>query len=534
VEKDGARVEVTLEPPALSDIDIHVRKALIDIASYAYDGDMDTSSTLDSDACYRALLARDARFDGHFFVGVSSTGIYCRPVCRVRTPKAANCTFFTTAASAEGYGYRPCLRCRPELAPARQALTSGANLARTAAILIDEGEADSVADLAQQIGVTDRHLRRLFEAEFGVTPVAYLQTQRLLFAKQLLTDTHLPVVDVAATAGFGSVRRLHELLTERYGLAPAHFRRAARQAAAPQLATPTLEFTLHIRPPYDWTAMLAFLSQRQVAGVEAITGEAYRRAIELPSRNGTWCRGIVQVERQSPHALRVRLSDALKPVAHGVLVRMRRLFDVAAEPAAINDALGDWVKAPGLRLPGAVDGFETAVRVILGQQVTVRAATTLAGRLAQRFGMPLATESRQATPLASDAITHTFPRPDALVAASLDSIGALGIIRSRVQAIVAVARALTSGALSLQPGRDPEQTLAALMALPGVGPWTAQLIVMRALAWPDQFLAGDLVVRQALGGVSERTALAMAERWRPYRSYAVLHLWHNAANRDTR
>lgn len=473
---------------------------------------------LDPHICYRALTARDARFDGQFFVGVSSTGIYCRPVCRVRTPKAANCSFFATAAHAEESGYRPCLKCRPELAPSRTALASGTSLAQAAARFIEDGEVVGVAELAQRVGVTDRHLRRLFETEFGVTPVAYQQTQRLLLAKRLLTDTRLPIVDVALAAGFGSVRRLNELLKARYGLAPANFRKRAAQSLDAH-RTNVLEFHLAVRPPYAWDATLAFLAKRSIASVESVADATYRRSLRLVDGKSAIV-GTISVRQMRADSLALTVSDSLLPQLPQVLAKSRRLFDCAADPEAVSRALGELVQVPGLRLPGAVDGFEVAVRAILGQQVTVKAAITLAGRLVAAFG--------DALPPAQmlTGVTHTFPTPARIAQASPDDIARHGIIASRARAIIAVARAINAGELSLAPGSDAEVTQAKLVALPGIGPWTAQYICMRALGWPDVFLPGDLGVRKGLGGITEAAALQFAQRWRPYRAYAVMHLWH--------
>jgi AraC family transcriptional regulator of adaptative response / DNA-3-methyladenine glycosylase II len=478
---------------------------------------------LDPSVCYRALIARDQRFDGQFFVGVSSTGIYCRPVCRVRTPKAANCSFFSTAAAAEGWGFRPCLKCRPELAPSQSAIASGASLAAAAARLIEAGEVDSLAHLALQVGVTDRHLRRLFEAEFGVTPVAYQQTQRLLLAKRLLTDTTLPVADVACAAGFGSTRRLNELLKDRYGLAPSNFRRVGvKSMSAPR---EPLQFTLAVRPPYAWGATLAFLAKRAISGVESVADGRYTRSLSLADGKRT-LRGRVSVTMLREDALTLTMSDALLPVLPQVLARLRRLFDCEADPIAITETLGPLAREPGLRLPGAADGFEVAVRAILGQQVTVKAAITLAGRVVAAFGDPLASDS------GSVSVTHTFPPPQKLAAATQDDIAKLGIIASRANAIIAVARAVAEGSIALHPGAGFAATEAALVALPGIGEWTAQYICMRALGWPDVFLSGDLGVRKAMGMMTPREALAQAERWRPYRAYAVMHLWQQQASQS--
>ena len=471
---------------------------------------------LDPDQCYRALRTHDARFDGRFFVGVGTTGIYCRPVCTAKTPLERNCRFFPSAAAAEGEGFRPCLRCRPELAPGYATVDANRRLAQSAAGLIEDGrlEEASLADLAVTLGVTDRHLRRVFQQEFGVSPVDYAQTQRLLLAKRLLTDTALPVLDVAMASGFASLRRFNDLFRTRYRMTPG----ALRKAAPARAEADRLVFDLAYRPPYDWPAMLAFLGRRRIAGVEAVDGRRYRRTIRL-ERAGKAHAGWIEVA-PSPRksALRVTASASLAGAVPALLARVKPLLDLASRPDEIAAALGPLAEAhPGLRLPGAVDGFEVAVRAILGQQVTVAAATTIAGRFAGAFG------ERVDTP--HEGLDHLFPTPTRIAATAPPEIATLGIIASRARAIVALAREVESGALRLEPSAPVDETLAALEGIPGVGPWTAQYIAMRALAWPDAFPHPDVAVLKAMGETNGRRALARAEAWRPWRSYAVLHLW---------
>jgi AraC family transcriptional regulator of adaptative response / DNA-3-methyladenine glycosylase II len=470
---------------------------------------------LDPDQCYRALRTHDARFDGRFFVGVGTTRIYCRPVCTARTPLARNCAFFPSAAAAEARGYRPCLRCRPELAPGYASVDANRRLAQAAASLIEDGrlEEASLADLAARLEVTDRHLRRVFRQEFGVSPVAYAQTQRLLLAKRLLTDTALPVLDVAMASGFASLRRFNDLFRSRYRMTPGELRRAApARADAARLA-----FDLAYRPPYDWEAMLAFLGRRAIAGVEAIAGRRYRRTVRL-ERGGRAHAGWIEVA-PSPRraALRVSASASLAGAVPALLAGVKTFLDLSARPDEIAAALGPLARAhPGLRLAGALDGFEVAVRAILGQQVTVAAGTTLAGRFAAAFGEPI--------PTPFPGVTRLFPPAGRIAQVAPPDIAALGIIAARARAIVALARAVDSGALRLEPSAPVDETLARLEALPGVGPWTAQYIAMRALAWPDAFPHPDVAVLKAMG-VKAGRAPALAESWRPWRSYAVLHLW---------
>jgi len=471
---------------------------------------------LDPDQCYRALRTHDARFDGRFFVGVGTTRIYCRPVCTARTPLARNCRYFPSAAAAESEGYRPCLRCRPELAPGYASVDAHRRLAQAAAGLIEDGrlEEASLAELAATLGVTDRHLRRVFQQEFGVSPVDYAQTQRLLLAKRLLTDTALPVLDVAMASGFASLRRFNDLFRTRYRMTPGDLRKSAPARAN----TDRLAFDLAYRPPYDWPAMLLFLERRAIANVEAVHGRSYRRTIRL-ERAGKLHTGWIEVAPSSrKSALRVTASTSLAGAIPALLAHVKPLFDLACRPDEIAAVLGPLAQPhPGLRLPGAIDGFEIAVRAILGQQVTVAAATTIAGRFAAAFGEPVATPYKN--------LDRLFPPAASVASLEPSEIAALGIIAARAGAIVALAKEVAAGKLRLDPTAPVEATLAALESIPGIGPWTAHYIAMRALAWPDAFPHPDVAVLKAMGESSGKHALARAEAWRPWRAYAVLHLW---------
>lgn len=479
---------------------------------------------IDDESCYQALLTHDARFDGQFFVGVTSTGVYCRPVCRVRTPKAANCRFFPSAAAAEGGGFRPCLRCRPELAPGHAAVDAGGRLAQAAASLIEDGALTEscLEELADRLNTSDRHLRRVFRAEFGVSPVAYAQTHRLLLAKRLLTDTDLPLTEVAMAAGFGSLRRFNSLFQQRYRMQPRDLRRTPEAAPLGQLA-----FQLPYRPPYAWQEHLSFLAKRVIDGVERVSGQTYRRTVVI-ARDGCRRQGWLQVQPQANgNALILTLSATLAPVASEVLARTKRLFDLGCRPDEIAAQLGALAEGtPGLRVPGAFDGLEMAVRAILGQQITVKAARTLAGRLAESLGEPLETPF--------DDLSRSFPNAVRLAEADESLLGGLGIIRSRVRAIRALASACAAGDLELSPGVNVESTLRKLRALPGIGDWTAQYIAMRALSWPDAFPHSDFGVMKALGATRPRQALLTAEPWRPWRAYAVMHLWHSLGPTETK
>lgn len=513
---------------------------------------------------YQALKAHDARFDGHFFVGVSSTRIYCRPVCRVKLPKFENCRFFNHAALAESAGYRPCLRCRPELAPSSlpwTTLDASRTLALQAARWLDEplawhGQgADSpdskptISRLAAHLGVSDRHVRRLFEAQFGVSPLQYLQTRRLLTAKQLLTDTDMPIAQVALSSGFGSVRRFSAAFLEHYRLNPSQLRRSVHRSgdASAKSAPPSFcVVKLSYRPPYDSRWMLEFFRKRQVNAIEYVAIEANKLSagwtLRLESGGkqvGGWV--VAEFLPAQPTVL-LQVSDSLRDVLPQVIRQVRALLDLDADPLAINAVLGrcfmpaqplhpDVERAgpshEGIRVPGCLNGFELAVRAILGQQVTVAAGRTFTQRVVDAFGSPIETP----WPL----LTRLFPTPEALAQASGEELGRLGIVKQRQTAMLALARAVADKQLNLHPGADVNATMTALRALPGVGDWTAQYIAMRALRWPDAFVAGDVALHKAMGlqhlnpplspAKTASAALAASQVWRPWRSYAVMRAW---------
>jgi len=471
--------------------------------------------TLDAATCYRALRARDTRFDGRFFVAVSSTRIYCRPVCTVKPPKRENCRFYPSAAAAEQGGYRPCLRCRPELAPGNSSIDATSRLAQAAASLIEDGTMNGagVEGLAARLGVSERHVRRALGAEFGVSPVEFAQTQRLLLAKRLLTDTALPVTEVALASGFGSLRRFNALFKARYRLNPQQLRRRVVRTAAD-----TLRFELSYRPPYDLDWMSEFLGDRAVLGVESVEPGAYRRTVRVEIERREHRGWLEVVPARGKPALAVTLSASLAKTAPVVLGRVNSLMDLSCHPAEVLRALGTLAaRRPGIRVPGAFDGFEVAVRAILGQQVSVAAARTLAGRFAAAFGAPLETPF--------PGLTTTFPGPARVAELGAAKIATIGLPAARARTLHGLARAMSAGGLELAPNADPERTLAALRELPGIGEWTAQYIAMRALAWPDAFPHTDLGVMKALGETRPRHVLAAAEAWRPWRAYAVMHLW---------
>lgn len=498
---------------------------------------MNTPQRPDDDARYRALCSHDARFDGRLFVGVTSTGIYCRPVCRVRTPRRENCRFFEHAAQAEQAGFRPCLRCRPELAPASRHWSSedaASILAQQATRWLDDpqhwdnegGQGPTLARLAGRLGVSERHLRRVFMAQLGVPPLQYLLTRKLLTAKQLLADTRLPVAQVAHASGFASLRRFNAAFAAHYGLNPTQMR-AGTPARAMRGARPV---ALSWRPPFDATALLGFLATRQVPCVEhiragpALVLERTARLTHAGLTHSGWFGVRIDTDRQR---LLLQASDSLLPALPALIWRVRALLDLDADPDPVNAVLhADFPSGDGLRLPGAFDGFELAVRAVLGQQITVAAARTLATRLAQRLGEPLDTGHPH--------LTRLFPDAQTLARADPQVLGELGIVRQRQAALQAIARAVADGTLDLSAGADPEHCAHTLLALPGIGPWTAQYIAMRALHWPDAWPVGDVALTQALGLPAHRSAAAhrqaeqAAERWRPWRSYAVIRAWAGA------
>jgi AraC family transcriptional regulator of adaptative response / DNA-3-methyladenine glycosylase II len=470
---------------------------------------------IDQDVCFRATRARDRRFDGRFFVAISSTRIYCRPICPARPARRENMRFYSSAAAAERAGYRPCLRCRPERAPGLAPVDAVSRLVGAALAGIEEHALSNtqVRDLAASLGVSDRHLRRVTEAELGVSPIELAQTQRLLLAKRLLADTSLSVAQIAFASGFGSVRRLNALFKSRYGLSP----RALRGRAS---ADPGIRCHLEFRPPLAWTSLLDYLRLRAIPGVELVDATHYRRTVEIDSRHG-W----IAVTLGARDSLDVELSPPLAPVVSTVIARVKRQFDLGAVPDAVGGllsqdaALAAAVKRiPGLRVPGAFDGFELAVRAILGQQVSVKGATTLAGRWAARFGEPVA------TPYA--ALNRLTPTAERMAAVSADEIAALGIVGARARCLSLIGPAVLDKRIALSFAANIEQQIEALMRLPGIGPWTAQYIAMRALHWPDAFPSGDLMLLRA-ANTTKKQLERRSQAWRPWRSYATHYLWQS-------
>jgi AraC family transcriptional regulator, regulatory protein of adaptative response / DNA-3-methyladenine glycosylase II len=481
---------------------------------------------IDREACYRALRTRDVRFDGRFFTGVLSTGVYCRPVCPARTPKLENCVFLPSAAAAQEAGFRPCLRCRPEASPELFVWRGTLNTTSRALRLIADGalDEDDVEHLAARVGVGARHLRRLFDRHIGASPLAVAQTRRLLFAKRLIDETALPMTQIAFAAGFGSLRRFNHTVQRSYGRPPRELRR--RRAAAVELdGERATVLRLPFAPPYDWSAVTTFLAARAIPGVESVRDGVYRRTISLGAAHG-----LVEV-RSVAAANHLVAAIRFPEVAQlaGIVTRLRRLFDLDADVNAIGAHLRRdrrlrnlVARRPGLRVPGCWDGFELAVRAILGQQVSVAAATTLAGRLVAAHGTPLPNAN-------GSGLQFVFPAPAVLADANLSS---LGLPRARAAAISRFAAAVADRSDLLRESQSLDAAVEKLRQLPGVGEWTAHYIAMRALREPDAFPASDLGLQRAMAAGSTRPTpkqlLAAAEGWRPWRSYAALHLWTGA------
>jgi len=478
-------------------------------------------------ARYKALLARDSRFDGIFFVGVTSTGIYCRPICPVKPPKEKNCRFYNSAQEAEQAGFRPCLRCRPELAPGNAPVDSSQRIAHSVVQRIEQDSLDEKAALetiAGEFQLSSRQIRRIVQKELGVPPIQLLLTRRLLLAKQLLTETKLPVTEIAFASGFLSLRRFNDAFSNRYRMPPTRLRKSASQGAETSNGTGTSTLQLSYRPPYDWPGVLAFLKRREMKGVEWITDTVYARTVHLGERKG-W---IKVSHAKEKNALLLEFTHELTSVLPALLGRVRTLFDLDARPDLISkqlrkdNYLGPLVKAnPGLRVPGAFNGFEMGVRAILGQQVTVKSATTIACRMAAAFG------ERFVTPYPE--LERLTPTASRIARAGVEDIAKLGIPGARCKSIIALARAQVSGDVSLDNGvhHNPDVIIKRLTELPGIGQWTAHYIAMRAFRWPDAFPPGDIAVLNNLGGVTSKQAEEMSQVWRPWRSYAVLHIWKN-------
>lgn len=469
-------------------------------------------------SCYAALAARDRRFDGRFVVGVTTTGIYCRPICPARTPAATRCRFFAHPAQAEAEGFRACFRCRPELAPGNAPTEAASRLVATAVARIEAGALDEIGvdALARQLAVSGRHLRRVMQQELGIGPVALAQSIRLAVAKQLLQDGHARLTQVALASGFGSVRRFNAVFAERYGRAPSALLPPDR--GEPRGAGIVLR--MGYRLPFDWSRALGYLRARTMAGVERVADGAYSRVV---AQGGAVGRVTVR-DDPSTRTLSVEVDPTLVGSTLAIAATLRRMFDLSCDPTALAVLADDRELAPrlaalpGIRIFGGYDGFEIAVRAVLGQQVTVAAATTLTGRVVAALASPLE------TPI--DGFTNRPLGPHALASASVDEIARIGMPRTRASALVAIGRAFAEARIDLSPGADPRRAEAALCELDGIGPWTASYVVLRAMGDPDAFPADDLALRRVLGLPDRKSLARRAERWRPWRGYAAMLLWN--------
>jgi AraC family transcriptional regulator of adaptative response / DNA-3-methyladenine glycosylase II len=475
---------------------------------------------LDWRICSRARLSRDARFDGKFFIAVLSTRIYCRPICPARTCKESNVRYYPTAAAAAEAGFRPCLRCRPESSPGTPAwLGTSTTVSRALRLIAETGlEEGGVEGLAQKLGVGSRHLRRLFLRHLGATPIAVAQTRRLHFAKKLIDETRLPMNQIALASGFGCVRRFNADIRKCYHRTPTQIRRLARQKEIQ--AANQYVFRIDFRPPYHWQGMLDFLAPRCTPGVETVEGDRYRRTICLNGRDGYF---EVSIDHER-HMLISCIEFGDPQMLFLIVERIRGMFDVNADWASISETLGNdpafsekLRTDPGLRIPGCWDAFELATRAILGQQVTVKGATTLAGRLASEFGKPFR---------GPKGLTHLFPQPEVLAEAKLANVG---LTAARAETIRSLARAVCDGKINFTGIVDSETFLRRLCDIPGIGSWTAQYVAMRALGEPDAFPASDLGLLRAMNLRCTDELERRSELWRPWRSYAAMYLWRYGA-----
>jgi AraC family transcriptional regulator of adaptative response / DNA-3-methyladenine glycosylase II len=481
---------------------------------------------LQSEIYERARLSRDARFDGQFYIGVKTTGIYCRPICPANSPKSSNVQFFPSAASAGEAGFRPCLRCRPECAPGTPAWSGTSTTVRRGLRLISGGALDdgSVESLAERLGVTSRHLRRLFGTHLGASPLAVAHTQRLHFAKRLIDETSLSMNHIAAAAGYGSVRRFNDAFRKTYGRSPRDLRKAGNDVELAGERAATLTVRLPYRQPFDWQQLLAFFRFRATPGVESVSRDSYLRTLRIGEDH---CIVEVRPDRR-PGYLSLTLRSVNTNTLFETVQTAREVFDLDAPVPEIAATLGGdpglqrmLRKNPGVRVPGAWDGFELTVRAILGQQISVKAATTIAGRIAARYGDTLKTLVEKD----AGTLNRVFPTADRLSRARFNDIG---IVQSRAATLRRVSTAVVNGDISFDAAQDPGEFCSSLQAIKGIGEWTAQYIAMRALKNPDAFPHSDLGLISAIDypqRLTPKELLTRAENWRPWRAYAAMLLW---------
>ena len=473
--------------------------------------------TLSTQICSRARLSRDARFDGKFYIGVITSKVYCRPICPARTAKEKNVRYYPTAAAAAEAGFRPCLRCRPECSPGTPAWAgTPSTVTRALRLIAEHGLEDAgVEGLAAKLGIGSRHLRRLFLAHLGATPIAVAHTTRLHFAKKLIDETALPMNEIALAAGFGCVRRFNAHIRTIYKRTPTQIRRLSREANV--RAENEYHFRLHYRPPFDWDAMIAFLGPRAIPGVEVVQDGVYRRTIASVDSSGR----LEVSHNPGAECLQLRVFVNDPRALFGIVERVRGMFDLNADWQTVasnlrnDDTLAELTeKRPGIRVPGCWDGFELGVRAILGQQVTVKGATTLSGRLVERFGKPFS---------GCDGLDYLFPTPKNLIKAD---VAGIGVPTARAETIRRFALAVHEGAVRFAGDVDADTLRTQLANVPGIGAWTAGYIAMRALKDPDAFPSADLGLLRALGLKSAKELETRAENWRPWRAYAAMYLWN--------
>lgn len=474
---------------------------------------------------YAAFKTKDNRLDGRYFVGISSTGIYCRPICKAKQPKEINCTFFRSAAEAEQAGYRPCMMCRPELAPGNSIADANLQLSYRAAMFLEENCSQqlNMEDVATKLGYTARHLRRVFKTEYNVSPLQYLQTCRLHLAKQLLTDTNLSVLTVAMTSGFGSLRQFNTTFKTQYKLTPSQLRKKRKVASTEDSITLSLSY----HQPYCWKELLLFFKNRAITGIEQVNECQYMRTIQLKNQQQKPINGWIRVTKSTKkNSLDLTISNSLLSVLPQVIAQVKKQFDLSCEPETIynslksmNEIIPESCKL-GIRLPGCFDPFEMSVRAILGQLISVKAANTITKRLVETFGSRIQTEFSE--------LTHLFPTPEVFLGLKniQESLGKLGVTATKSNSIYQLAKYFTTGKIKLDYSVQPEKEMQELQSIKGIGSWTAQYIAMRTMGWTDAFLETDVGVKHAIAPYSTKEFQKIAEQWHPWRSYVVLNLWN--------
>ncbi|WP_409200439.1 DNA-3-methyladenine glycosylase 2 family protein [Methanobrevibacter sp. DSM 116169] len=478
----------------------------------------------DKKSLYEAFKSKDPRFDGCFFVGIKTTGIYCRSICRAKLPKIENCTFYKTAAEAEKDGYRPCLLCKPENAPGILIRNSLENLANEARNLIEKNYEKklTIKAIAEELGCSDRHLRRAFANEYNISPIQYLQTCRLLLAKKLLVSTDLPVFEIAKSSGFGSLRRFNDVFKKQYNLSPSNLRKENI------VKNKNIELAISYRPPYCWDEILNFLKNRAIEGVELVKNNTYMRTVQIKNKKGEYVYGWIKVKNNfKKNNLAITISESLLSVIPQILFQLKKLFDTESDPYTIYDTLSSMNKINpnfcklGIRLPGCFDIFEMITRAVIGQQISVKAANTIISRIVIAYGTTIETNSKE--------LTHVFPSSDkilSLIGPIENHFGPLGVTSARANTIYELANLINKKEINFDSCNNIEEKIKKLMKIKGIGSWTAKYIAMRAVGWTDSFLETDIGIKKALKDYSEKEILKMSEKWSPWRSYATINLWN--------